>query len=181
MRYIENRENSRRGLGNYISDFFENGYRSVKGGLVKAACTAAVTGVLLAPGCASTRQRDWREIEQRPAGEITVREPGTFDRYFNWPAKQGARGIDRVAGTELEEWLDRQHPLVRSIIGGIADGLITYGLSEFYDKNFRSHTGKGPRPVIGPTRRTGPDGTGDVGDPPITPVGPSRGTGDVGD
>lgn len=155
----------------------ENGYRSVKDGLSKAAYSGAIAVILLAPGCASTRQKDWREIEQRPAGEITIREPGTFDRYFNWAAKQGARGVDRLGNTEVEEWLERQHPLVRSFIGGIVDGLIAEGLNQLYDKNFRSHTGKGPRPVIGPTRRGG-----DVQNPAQTPVGPTgRGNGDVGD
>ncbi len=184
MRYIRNRENSRRDLGSYISNFFENSYRSVKDNLGKAACAAAVTGILLAPGCASTQQREsWRETEKRSAGEIVRREPSTFDRYFNWSARKVAGGVDRIGDTGVEEWLDRQHPAVRTLIGGIVNGLAAYAANEFYDKNIRSHTGGGPKPNIGPRIKGDPNGNGDVGDPAQTPVGPipRGGLGDVGD
>ncbi len=131
MRYIGIRE-SVRDFGNYISDFFESGYKTVKANSRELACGAAITVMLAAPACNSTPRRDWREVESRPAGTIFVREPSTYDKYFS-PSHISARGIDRVRELGAQEGVEGWPWYVRAVIDGFADALIVKGVNAIYE------------------------------------------------
>ncbi len=173
MEYTNRRAgNTERGLGNYAINLFDEGIGSVKKTIRKAACTAAIAGMLL-PGCATLTPTEittrYGEPVKGSPGEYIVRRPSKVlpVGFLSWYV------VSWVDGGRAYYWFGK-HPVIEGgVNAGIIIGAEEFGRAKYQDRHPR--TGRGPLEPIGPLR----DG-GDAGDPNQSLGGPSRDGGSVG-